>query len=714
MKAAHGPRLPRLPHRRHRLRQVDAAARPRPRRGQLALLRARALAAPASAPARSPCACARWRRRASSSARPSAEVPPRVEYALTEKGRALLPIIDDMREYGDAGWAARAATAPVAPRLAPAAAEPVPASRRTATPRPPAPGSGFGGGTAACKPLRATDGRSARPRCAPRGVTRSPRAVPSAPGPPAGLGRSSGPSAGAALAPRRASAPRGFGLRVTPAGLRRRRAHDRRAARPRALRPDRRCAARLAADVEVRARRRGGALEPVGAARRARRPRARRRARARARLGPGLDGRRATSSSSAPRGAARRRCACTSSRVPAPAARRAAARAAAAGPRAAQAAQATARRAAPDHPARELGRATPSRRAPRPSYGEVQAAFVHHTVTANDYAPQDSAGIVLGIAKYHRDTNGWNDIGYNFLVDQYGQVFEGRAGGIDQAVVGAQAQGYNCHSTGVAALGTFSVGADPGAGAGRRWPASSAGSSRSTASPVAGRGRRSSPAAASLNRYPAGTRGDAPAHLRPPRRRRHLVPGRRALRAAPGAARARPPLRLHARPGDAGGPAHARRRAGPGRLRQPGRLLGHRRARRRPAHGRAARQVQRRGRTGFATIARTATDGTAPGRCRSPGTRRATSASRVLGAVSPVVPVVCLPAVQLAAQRAPRRRRRRRPRPGRRPAHGGRDRPRRAQGPRRPLAARRAPCAPGCAGAATAPRSSCPRPGCTA
>lgn len=29
------------------------------------------------------------------------EVPPRVEYALTEKGRALLPIIDDMRSYGE-------------------------------------------------------------------------------------------------------------------------------------------------------------------------------------------------------------------------------------------------------------------------------------------------------------------------------------------------------------------------------------------------------------------------------------------------------------------------------------------------------------------------------------------------------------------------------------------------------------------------------------
>jgi hypothetical protein len=90
-----------------------------------------------------------------------------------------------------------------------------------------------------------------------------------------------------------------------------------------------------------------------------------------------------------------------------------------------------------------------------PLYGEVQLAFVHHTVTANEYAPEDSPGIVLGIARYHRDNNGWNDIGYNFLVDKYGQIFEGRAGGIDQPVVGAQAQGWNSVSTGIACLGTF-------------------------------------------------------------------------------------------------------------------------------------------------------------------------------------------------------------------------------------------------------------------
>jgi hypothetical protein len=91
-----------------------------------------------------------------------------------------------------------------------------------------------------------------------------------------------------------------------------------------------------------------------------------------------------------------------------------------------------------------------------PSYGRVDLALVHHTVSANDYGPQDSAAIVLAICRYHRNSNGWNDIGYNFLVDKYGQIFEGRYGGIDQAVIGAQAQGYNSVSTGIANIGTYS------------------------------------------------------------------------------------------------------------------------------------------------------------------------------------------------------------------------------------------------------------------
>ena len=68
-----------------------------------------------------------------------------------------------------------------------------------------------------------------------------------------------------------------------------------------------------------------------------------------------------------------------------------------------------------------------------PSFGEVDLAVVHHTESANEYTAEQSAGIVLAITKFHRDTRGWNDVGYNFLVDRFGTIFEGRAGGVDLA-----------------------------------------------------------------------------------------------------------------------------------------------------------------------------------------------------------------------------------------------------------------------------------------
>jgi hypothetical protein len=103
------------------------------------------------------------------------------------------------------------------------------------------------------------------------------------------------------------------------------------------------------------------------------------------------------------------------------------------------------------------------RRAP-PSYAQsVQYAVVHHTAGTNSYTASQSAAIVRGIEVYHVKGNGWNDIGYNFLVDKYGQVFEGRYGGIDKPVIGAHAEGFNTGSVGVAVLGNYGSAAPPAA-----------------------------------------------------------------------------------------------------------------------------------------------------------------------------------------------------------------------------------------------------------
>jgi uncharacterized protein with LGFP repeats len=86
---------------------------------------------------------------------------------------------------------------------------------------------------------------------------------------------------------------------------------------------------------------------------------------------------------------------------------------------------------------------------------DVKAVFVHHTDGSNDYSCADSASIVRGIYAYHTQVNGWNDIGYNFLVDKCGTIFEGRKGGVDLPVLGAHTYGWNRESTGIAVLGEY-------------------------------------------------------------------------------------------------------------------------------------------------------------------------------------------------------------------------------------------------------------------
>ena len=86
----------------------------------------------------------------------------------------------------------------------------------------------------------------------------------------------------------------------------------------------------------------------------------------------------------------------------------------------------------------------------------LRLAIVHHTAGANGYTAAEAPAIVKAIQLYHVKGNGWNDIGYNFLVDRFGTVYEGRVGGIDRNVIGAHAEGFNTGSIGISLLGEYS------------------------------------------------------------------------------------------------------------------------------------------------------------------------------------------------------------------------------------------------------------------
>jgi flagellar hook assembly protein FlgD len=105
------------------------------------------------------------------------------------------------------------------------------------------------------------------------------------------------------------------------------------------------------------------------------------------------------------------------------------------------------------HTRAEWGADESMRRA-NPLYApSVHMLFVHHTDTTNDYSESQVPAILRSIYTYHVRANGWNDIGYNYLVDRFGQIWEGRYGGITQNVVGAQTLGFNTGSVGIAYIG---------------------------------------------------------------------------------------------------------------------------------------------------------------------------------------------------------------------------------------------------------------------
>jgi hypothetical protein len=95
----------------------------------------------------------------------------------------------------------------------------------------------------------------------------------------------------------------------------------------------------------------------------------------------------------------------------------------------------------------------------KPLYdGSIRAVFVHQTDNPNTYdCKTDVPGMLLAMEQYHI-AQGWDDLGYNFVVDRCGNIYEGRAGGIDRAVRGAHTEGFNIRTVGIAALGTFDAG----------------------------------------------------------------------------------------------------------------------------------------------------------------------------------------------------------------------------------------------------------------
>ncbi|UXY27134.1 peptidoglycan recognition protein family protein [Streptomyces sp. HUAS TT20] len=153
---------------------------------------------------------------------------------------------------------------------------------------------------------------------------------------------------------------------------------------------------------------------------------------------------------------------------------------------------------------------SPAPTQPPPRYDDkVLAVFVHHTDSPNGYDCADAPRIIRHLYAGQTGARSWDDIGYNFLVDRCGTVYEGRAGGVERAVTGAHAQGFNHRTTGIAAIGTFTAGASvPRAmtdaiAAVAAWKLGSAG--------IDPRGRVRLVSSNGLSRYEAGTTATLPA-----------------------------------------------------------------------------------------------------------------------------------------------------------------------------------------------------------
>ncbi len=96
-----------------------------------------------------------------------------------------------------------------------------------------------------------------------------------------------------------------------------------------------------------------------------------------------------------------------------------------------------------------------------PAYAPVSHIVVHHTTGSNAFAESDPAAFIRAIYIYHADSLGWGDIGYNYLIDRQGRIYEGRCGGT--RVIGGHAAPYNSGTIGVSILGDYTASYVPAA-----------------------------------------------------------------------------------------------------------------------------------------------------------------------------------------------------------------------------------------------------------
>lgn len=89
---------------------------------------------------------------------------------------------------------------------------------------------------------------------------------------------------------------------------------------------------------------------------------------------------------------------------------------------------------------------------------KLVAAVVHHTAGSNNYSTQAQAmQMIRNDQAYHIGTRGWCDLGYNFIVDKWGNIYEGRAGSLERPIIGVHAGGFNTGTVGISMLGDYST-----------------------------------------------------------------------------------------------------------------------------------------------------------------------------------------------------------------------------------------------------------------